>query len=102
MNGKREELLFGEVRVAERLHSLDVIRAGGEAELAAAFAVVEAAVKIHSSGIAAQLEVDGGVFPKGEARIEAVEVADFVGVAPRLVMAPGGALQFEIHARGLP
>src|SRR5271163_546772 len=58
MNREGEKLLLVQAGVAERFHPLDVIRAGGKTELAAAFAVAEAAVKTHDSGIAAQLEMD--------------------------------------------
>ena len=68
---KEKSCFLGKIRVAERFHPLHVFRAGGKGELAAAFAVVEAAVKAHDAGVAAQLEVDGGIFRGGEAGIEA-------------------------------
>ena len=84
MNRERKELLLGKIRVAERFHPLHIFRAGGKGELAAAFAVAEAAVKAHDSSIAAQLEVNGGILGGGETGIEAREVAEFVRVAPSL------------------
>jgi hypothetical protein len=98
MDGEGEELLLREVCVAERFHALHVFGAGGKTEFAAALAVVEAAVKTDDSGVAAQLEVNGGVFRGGQARVEAGEVTDLVRVAPVLVMAPAGALDLEIDA----
>src|SRR3984957_19994005 len=101
MNREREQLLLSQVGIAERFHSQHIFGAGGEAELALAFAVVEAAVKTHDPRIAAQLEVGGSVLGAGEVRVEAVKVTDFVRVTPRLVMAPAGALYLEIDRGGL-
>jgi len=62
---------------------------------------VEAAIKADSAGVAAELEVDGSVFRGGDAGIEAGELADFVRVAPGLMMAPTGTLDLEIEASAI-
>src|SRR5580704_13420521 len=98
MHREGEKLLWGEAGIAERFHALDVIGTGGECKFAATIAVAEAAVEAHGSGVAAQLKVNRGVFGAGNVAIEADEVADFVGVAPGTVVAPAGALDFEVEA----
>ena len=98
MHGEGEKLFLGEAGVAQSFHALNVIGAGGKREFAAAFPVLEAAVKAHDSGVAAQLEMDGVIFCRGETGVEADEVADIVCVAPVAVVSPTGALDFEIDA----
>jgi hypothetical protein len=99
MNRKGKKLFLIQARVAELFHSGDVIGAGGKGEFSAAVAVAEAAVKAHRAGVASQLEMYGRILCGGDAGVEADEVADFVGVAPGVVMAPaGGALDLEIEA----
>ena len=100
---EREEVLLREPGIAERFHSLYVIGAGGEGKFAAAVAISKAAVEVHRSGVAAQLEVDGRIFCRRDVGIEADEVADLVSVAPGAVLTPTGRtrdLKIEAAAAG--
>src|SRR5579872_2041549 len=101
VHGEAEKLLIRESRIAEGFHALDVVAVRCEGEFTVAFAAVEAAVKADGSGIAAHFEMDLRVFRGGQAGVEAGEVAELVRVAPAAVVAPTGAIEFELEAGAL-